>query len=122
MKFYKFASTKGNFVTHFNSHFFMNKIIQTNSEAQIALMTLEENGVVGYHQAVVPQMLVILDGEGYVRSNSSDFTFIKKGEAVLWDKDEWHETKTKTGLIALVIESKEIETNCILMDELFIKM
>lgn len=120
MKFYQFASENGRLITHFDSNFFMNKVLRLNTEAQIALMTLEEEGIIGYHQAVVPQLLVVLDGEGYVRSDSTHYTHIQKGEAVLWDKDEWHETKTKTGLIALVIESKEIDTNCILMDELFI--
>ena len=118
MKFYHFATNKGDHITHFQSNFFINKVLRLNTESQIVLMTLEEEGIIGYHQAVVPQLLVVLEGEGYVRGNSNDYTLLKKGEAVLWEKDEWHETKTKTGLIALVIESKEININNILMDEL----
>ena len=121
MKFYQFATEKGHHITHFQSNFFMNKVLQLNTEAQVTLMTLEEEGIIGYHQAVVPQLLVVLDGEGFVRGNSSNYTLIKKGNAVLWDKDEWHETKTNTGILALVIESKEIDTTCILMDEVLIK-
>ncbi|EEL34899.1 Cupin 2 conserved barrel domain protein [Bacillus cereus Rock3-28] len=29
-------------------------------------MHLQENGIIGYHEAVVSQLLLIMDGEGYV--------------------------------------------------------
>ncbi len=29
-------------------------------------MHLKENGIIGYHEAVVSQLLLIVDGEGYV--------------------------------------------------------
>jgi mannose-6-phosphate isomerase-like protein (cupin superfamily) len=72
-------------------------------------MLLEENGIIGYHQAVVPQLLIIVEGEGKVRGEEENFISVKSGEAVYWRKDEWHETKTEVGLTAIVIESEELD-------------
>ncbi|CAM5215257.1 Cupin OS=Ureibacillus acetophenoni OX=614649 GN=SAMN05877842_11970 PE=4 SV=1 [Ureibacillus acetophenoni] len=71
-------------------------------------MYLEENGIIGYHQAVVPQLLLIMNGEGFVRGESEEYFKVQPGDAVFWEKDEWHETKTDKGLTAIVIESEEL--------------
>lgn len=46
----------------------ISRIIQTNKRTNIGCMYLEQNGVIGYHQAIVPQLLLIMNGEGYVSS------------------------------------------------------
>ena len=33
---------------------------------------------------------------------------VEAGDAVFWEIDEWHETKTDVGLTAIVIESEEL--------------
>lgn len=67
--------------------------------------------MVGYHQAVVPQLLLIVEGEGFVRGETDDYINVQRGEAVFWNQGEWHETKTDTGLTAIVIESEELDTS-----------
>lgn len=108
MEFYKFSKDSGKKISKFNSDFIMSRIIQTNKPANIGCMHLDENGIVGYHQAVVPQLLLILNGEGYVRNEKDEYFKVESGDAVFWDKDEWHETKTKVGLTAIVVESEEL--------------
>jgi mannose-6-phosphate isomerase-like protein (cupin superfamily) len=71
-------------------------------------MQLKKEGVIGYHQTTVPQLMVIVEGEGKVRGKKEGYTKIKAGQAVLWAKDEWHETKSADGMSALVIESEEM--------------
>lgn len=71
-------------------------------------MHLDEKSIVGYHQAVSPQLLLILNGEGYVRNESNEYFKVQEGDAVFWVKDEWHETKSDTGLTAIVIESENL--------------
>lgn len=106
MEFYKFNKESGKEISKFNSYFFMSCIIQTNKPTNIGCMHLEENGIVGYHQAIVPQLL--LNGEGYVRNENDKYYKVESGDAVFWGKDEWHETKTHVGLTAIVIESEEL--------------
>ncbi len=109
MEFYKFNKDNGINVSKFNSNFIMSRIIQTDQETIIGCMHLERNGIVGYHQAVVPQLLLILNGEGYVRNETSEYYKVVSGDAVFWEKDEWHETKSREGLTAIVIVSKKLE-------------
>lgn len=86
----------------------MSRIIQTNKAVSIGCMHLDKNGIVGLHQAVVSQLLLILNGEGYVRNHNEEYFKVQSGDAVFWEKDEWHETKTDLGLTAIVIESEEL--------------
>ncbi|MHA6253471.1 cupin [Oceanobacillus sp. CAU 1775] len=108
MDFYKFSKDSGKKISQFNSDFIMSRIIQTDKPTNIGCMHLDENGIVGYHQAVVPQLLLILNGKGYVRNEKNEYFKVESGDAVFWDKDEWHETKTNVGLTAIVIESEEL--------------
>ena len=64
MDFYRFNKEAGKKVTHFNSDFIMSRVVNTDRPAHIGFMHLEENGVIGFHQAVVPQLLLIINGEG----------------------------------------------------------
>jgi len=108
MEFYKFSKESGKRISKFNSNFIMSRVLQTDKAANIGCMNLEENGVVGYHQAVVPQLLVVIKGEGYVRNDKEEYFKVQPGDAVFWEKDEWHETKSDKGLTAIVIESDDL--------------
>lgn len=108
MEFYKFNKDSGKRISKFNSDFIMSRIIQTSKVTNIGCMHLDRNGIVGYHQAVVPQLLLILNGEGYVRNEKDEYFKVESGDAVYWEKDEWHETKTDVGLTTIVIESEEL--------------
>ncbi|TQR20514.1 cupin [Psychrobacillus vulpis] len=108
MELYKFNKDSGKKISKFNSDFIMSRVIQTDKVTHIGCMHLDENGIVGYHQAIVPQLLLIMSGEGYVRGKKEEFIKVQTGDAVFWEKDEWHETKTSDGLTAIVIESEEL--------------
>lgn len=108
MEFYKFSKDSGKIISKFNSNFIMSRVIQTDKPANIGCMHLDANGIVGYHQAVEPQLLVIITGEGYVRNDKQEYFKVKSGDAVFWEKDEWHETISDKGLTAIVIESVEL--------------
>ena len=118
MEFYKFTTESGHHITEFNSNFYMKQVMMIDEEAKIGLIQLNENGVIGYHQAVTPQLLLIIQGEGLVRSYSEKFYSLQPGEAVFWTQDEWHETKTEKGLIGLIIESKIITSEQIILEKI----
>lgn len=108
MKIYQLSKENGKNITQFKSSFIMSRIIETEASASIGCMYLEENGVIGYHQAVVPQLLLIIEGEGFVRNEQTQYYQVQPGDAVFWAKDEWHETKTDKGLTGIVIESEQL--------------
>ncbi|WJE17175.1 cupin [Halobacillus sp. ACCC02827] len=109
MEIYQFNKENGKKITKFDSNFIMNRITHTQKSAHIGVMHLEKNGIIGYHQAVVPQLLLIVKGEGIVKGKEDSSITVKSGNAVYWEKDEWHETKTEDGLTAIVIESEELD-------------
>lgn len=114
MEFYKFNKDSGKKISKFNSDFIMSRNIQTDKVANVGCMHLDENGIVGNHQAVVPQLLLILNGEGYVRNEKEEYFKVQPGDAVFWEKDEWHETKSDKGLTAIVIESVELNPSSLM--------
>ncbi|WP_175987398.1 cupin [Bacillus sp. Marseille-Q1617] len=111
MKIYQFTKDAGKKITQFDSDFIMSRITITEKPAHIGCMHLDENGVIGYHHAVVPQLLLIVNGAGLVRGESEEFIKVQSGDAVYWEKGEWHETKTENGLTAIVIESEKLDTS-----------
>lgn len=109
MEIYSFKKSVGKRINQFHSDFIMSRVINTLNPAHVGCIYLEKNGVIGFHQAVVPQLFIIVNGKGSVRANNEEYTEVQAGEAVFWTKGEWHETKSKTGLTAIVIESEELE-------------
>jgi len=61
MEFYKFSKESGKRISKFNSNFIMSRVLQTDKAANIGCMNLEENGVVGYHQAVLYSLFKIIN-------------------------------------------------------------
>lgn len=88
IKFFQFSEANGKNISQFNSKFIMSRIINTEASASIGCMYLEENGIIGYHQAVVPQLLLIIEGEGFVRNELEQYFKVQPGDAVFWEKGE----------------------------------
>ncbi|MCG1010757.1 cupin domain-containing protein [Salinicoccus sp. ID82-1] len=109
MKIYSFRKSEGEKITHLNSNFILNRILKTEEMAQIGCFYLEANGVIGSHEAAVPQVLLVVSGEGFVRSGVQGSVTVEAGDAVFWSKGEEHETSTETGMTAIVVESPEID-------------
>ena len=109
MKIIRLDEIAGKNITQYGSDFIMRKIVMTNHPTHVGIMELKENGLVGYHEATIPQALIILTGEGWVRTADDAKVKVTAGDAVLWEKGEWHETVTEKGLKAIVIESEGLD-------------
>lgn len=109
MKIFSVVEIEGSLITAFESNFHLTRLVKTTSATHISMVSLEPGEKIGFHKAVVPQILLVLDGEGFVRSDTQANHLIKKGQAVSWEKDEGHETSTETGLTAIIIEAEELD-------------
>ncbi|MED2039927.1 cupin [Bacillus wiedmannii] len=109
MKIFDFSEKVGKKISAFQSNFIMSKILNHKGNVHIGAMHLRENGIIGYHEAVVSQLLLIVDGEGYVYGADKEKMKVEAGQAVFWEKGEFHETSTEKELMAIVIESEELE-------------
>lgn len=109
MEIYQFSKEVGKRISQFDSDFIMSHILQTENPAHIGCMHLERQGKIGYHKAIVSQLLLIIGGEGEVCGDDKVFLHVKKGDAVFWEKGEFHETFSEERLTAIVIEGEDLK-------------
>lgn len=105
MKLYRFDVEVGeNIDLYGSSGFVISRIARIVEDAVVHCAYLGVNGVVGYHQATLPQLFLVVQGQGWVRGEAPDRTPIKAGQVAYWGKDEWHEAGTETGMEVILIE------------------
>lgn len=112
MKLFSFNKEVGRNIPAFNSkNFIISKIIRLSGEGDthVNCMHIGPEGVVGYHQAPIAQLFLVVQGEGWVRTNDNDRTVIKAGQAAFWTEGEWHESGSDEGMTVIVIESPQMD-------------
>ena len=77
--------------------------------AAVSILRVAPGGRVGGHEAPVPQVARVLEGEGTTRTRDAQAP-LAPGVVVRWAQGEWHETEAGAkGLLLLVVESPEFE-------------
>lgn len=110
MEFLKFGKEIAKEISNYNSvSAFYSKVMKTKSPTNIGFINIEQGGIVGYHKAPVPQLFIVVQGEGWVEGEDKKRIMIKSGQGVFWAKGEGHISGTETGLTALVLQSEELE-------------
>ena len=110
MKIVRFDRETGRNISRYNSAgFTLSAVAHLFGEAVIQYACLESHGMIGYHQARVSQLLLVVQGDGWVRGETPERTIIQAGRGAFWEKGEWHETGTETGMTAIIIESNFID-------------
>lgn len=112
MKFFRFDKEIGFPIKQYDSQAanFI-KIFRNKQETSVGFIQIEAGGVVGYHQASVEQLFIIVQGAGWVTGTDCKRIPITNGEGVIWKEGEWHESGSESGMLALVIESESIDTS-----------
>jgi quercetin dioxygenase-like cupin family protein len=106
MKIFRFDRETGKIVDRYNSSgFTLTRVAHLLEETMIQYAYLEPKGLIGYHQATVPQLFLVVQGEGWIRGQSPEITQIQAGQGVYWEEGEWHEARTETGMTAIIIEA-----------------
>jgi hypothetical protein len=110
MKIFRFDRETGGSIDRFNSSgFTLTRVAHLLEETMIQYAYLEPNGLVGYHPATVPQLFLVVQGEGWVRGQAPERTRIQAGQGAYWEKGEGHEAGTETGMSAMIIEASRFD-------------
>lgn len=110
MELFKFGKEISQVVNNYNSvSAFYSKITKTVEPTNIGLIHIEKGGVLGYHEAPVPQLFILVKGEGWIEGEDKKRIILKSGEGVFWGKGEYHSSGSESGLTALVIQSEKLE-------------
>ena len=104
---FRFDADLGRHVSSFGSDFVISRLFHS-SELHVGCVRLGPGGLIGMHPASTPQLLAIVEGEGWIRGPAVENTPVSAGTAVFWSEGEMHETGTDSGLVALVIETKAL--------------
>jgi quercetin dioxygenase-like cupin family protein len=72
-------------------------------------MHIGAGGIVGYHQATVRQLFLVVAGTGWVRGTDESRQPIAAGQAAYWEAGEWHESGSQDGMTAIVIEATTLD-------------
>jgi hypothetical protein len=114
MRIYRFDAEAGRPISHFGSDFVMTRIAHivgdrsATAELFMGCMHIGAGGSIGFHQATVPQLFLVVAGAGWVRGEADVRQPIVPFEAAFWQEGEWHEAGSKTGMTAFVIEGEGV--------------
>jgi quercetin dioxygenase-like cupin family protein len=109
MQLYRFDESAGKSVVEFGSSgAALAPIARPNGMAQVGCFYLAPGGRIGYHQATTPQLFLVVRGEGVVQGDGREVPVLA-GTAIFWDTSEWHEVRSDTGLVAIVVEAERLD-------------
>ena len=100
------ASAPAKPVSTFGSRSFSIAGLLAGDDAHVATVHLGPGGLIGRHPTATTQLLVVMTGEATVSGEDEPAVTIGPGHAALWQPGELHETRTQSGLVALVIEGQ----------------
>ena len=101
------SSQAGTDDERFGSHGF-NATPLVRHAATAAILRLAPGGAIGRHPAVGHQVFAVIDGSGTVNGEDGVEVAIQAGQAVVWAPNESHETRSETGLTAVVTEGPDL--------------
>jgi quercetin dioxygenase-like cupin family protein len=110
MKLFQYGPQVGRPLSAFGSvNVAISPIQRATGEVQIGCFHIAPQGRVGFHQAVGPQLFLIVQGSGWVRDETSERVPISAGTAAFWTDGEWHESGSEPGMTAIVIEGEALD-------------
>ncbi|HZD57823.1 MAG TPA: hypothetical protein VE136_13910 [Anaerolineales bacterium] len=110
MKFYRFDPETGRQIELYEGrNVRLTRIVRLTNVAMISCIYIGARGAIGHHPAASQQLFLIVEGEGWVRGETSEEISLSAGQAVLWGKGEWHSSGSVNGMTAIVIEADDLE-------------
>ena len=92
-----------------SQHAMVNPLSRVHGDGAVAVIRLGAGGVVGRHPTVRTQLFVVVEGAGVVSGDDGADVPIEQGQAALWRAGESHESRSDSGMTAVVIEIDEVQ-------------
>ena len=110
MKRFRFDPEVGKSIDRYNSSgLTISRVVHLFAESVVSCAYLDPNALIGFHQARIAQLFLVVQGQGWVRGEVPERTPIEAGQAAYWEKDEWHESGTETGMTVIIIEGTHFD-------------
>lgn len=110
MKIYRFDAHVGRSMDLFGSQSLsMANVIGLDGEVRVGALHLGPNGELGYHEAASPQLLLVVDGVGWIRADGGVRTRVEPGHAAHFKAGEWYAAGSDdNGMVAILIEAHRL--------------
>jgi quercetin dioxygenase-like cupin family protein len=93
--------------THYIGEAWLNGLIRAEGDLNynITKATFKANSTLDWHKHSTPQILIIVEGEGYYQEKGKDAIIIKTGDVVKCDSgiEHWHASSKKSDVTYLAI-------------------
>ena len=93
--------------THYIGEAWLNNVLQGDAEFNfnITKATFRNNSTLDWHKHATPQVLIVVDGEGYYQERGKDAIIIKKGDVIKCTKEteHWHTASKEKSVTYLAI-------------------
>jgi quercetin dioxygenase-like cupin family protein len=93
--------------THYIGEAWLNSVLQADAEINynITKATFRANSTLDWHKHSTPQVLIVVDGEGYYQERDKEAVIIKKGDVLKCNKDieHWHTSSKENAVTYLAI-------------------
>ena len=80
------------------------RIAAGDGEVRLTCLAVAPGGVIGTHPATIPQLFLVISGEGWTAGPEGERIPVAAGQGVRWEQGEIHTTGTDTGLTGLAVE------------------
>lgn len=86
------------------------RLAEGSGEAHVHLIRFEPDGVIGAHEAGFGQLLVFLDGDGWIAGEDGQRRTVRVGELAFVARGEAHSKGSDTGATALMVQVHDLQT------------
>ncbi|MFD8071871.1 cupin domain-containing protein [Streptomyces sp. NPDC059718] len=109
MKVFRFERGEWAVTGHGSTGLHATRLATGEGPLHLTCLSVEPGGVIGTHPAPVPQMFLVIAGEGWIAGPDGNRVRIAAGQGVRWEQGEDHTSGTDVGFTALAIEGASIE-------------
>lgn len=93
--------------THYIGEAWLNPLLQADSNLSynITKATFRANSTLDWHKHSTPQVIIIVEGEGYYQERGKEPVILKKGDVIKCNKDteHWHTSTKESSVTYLAI-------------------
>ena len=110
MKIYRFDSEVGKEDEPFGSvKAIIARVLQLDDRAEINAVYIHPGEHLSVHQVMTQQLLLLVNGEGWVKDKSGAKMAVTQGQAIFWGESELPESGTESGMTAVIIGNINID-------------
>ena len=88
-------------------------LVRGHDPAAVTWLRVDRGGCVGRHETAVPQLFMVVAGQGWVRADADQLP-LTAGQAAFLQAGESHESGSDHGMTVVVIESEGLDPDSML--------